>query len=97
MPQKVNVGFAPDLIFVSKAGTYPSGATSGTPIRGMLIFGGNPEGVYHARKCSTHVGELLPLLTNIRPGWRGLSGSNTLAYCVLFVGDGGKKFYNVDV
>ncbi len=51
LPQKVNVGFAPGLIFVSKAGTYPSGATSGTPIQGMLIFGGKPEGVYRAESA----------------------------------------------
>ncbi len=39
--------------------------------------------------------KLLALPRNIRIGWRGLSRTNTLAYCKKFIIDGLKKFYNI--
>ncbi len=37
-------------------------------------------------------GRLLTLPTIIRPGWKGLKGTNTLAYFAAAVGDEERKF-----
>jgi hypothetical protein len=42
------------------------------------------------------LGRLLDLPTNITPGWKGLSVTNTLAYYETFVNYDRKQFYNID-
>ncbi len=39
---------------------------------------------------------LVTLPTNIRQGWKGLPGTNTLAYSKKFLNYGRKKFNNID-
>jgi hypothetical protein len=40
------------------------------------------------------LGRFLALPSNITLGWNGFPGTNTLAYCVTFINDGRKRFYN---
>ena len=69
--------FQPSLLFVSKAGAFPSKPTyrCSTLVNLIKFFRSNLNKPRYNLGCC-----YLALPTNIRPGWLSLPGSNTLAF-----------------